>query len=89
MGKRKHSDSELVGLESLGGSDDGAKKGKKGLFKKVTGVPVAVVKTPLVVVTRLLKGIVHALAEVVKLPVRVIGGLARPWKRKKSDSDGE
>ncbi|MEQ8716237.1 MAG: hypothetical protein RIE08_01380 [Acidimicrobiales bacterium] len=86
MGKRKHTDSDLVGLESLGGSDDGA---KKGLFKKVTGVPVALVKTPLVVVTRLVKGIVHALGEVLKLPVRVIGGLARPWKGKKSDSDGE
>lgn len=86
MGKRKHSDSELVGLESLGGSGEGD---KKGLFKKVTGVPVAVVKTPLVVVTRLVKGILHAFGEIVKLPVRVLGGLARPWKGKKSDSDGE
>lgn len=88
MGKRKHSDSELMGLESLSSSDDD--KEKKGFFRRIFGVPVVLVKTPIVVVTRLLRGIVNALLEIVKLPARVLGGLARPWRsKKKGEKDGE
>lgn len=85
MGKRKHSDSELVGLESLSGSEE--QEQKKGLFRRIFGIPVVLVKTPIVVVTRLLRGIVNALLEIVKLPVRVLGGLARPWRGKKNGEE--
>lgn len=57
------------------------KKQGKGAISKLIGLPLAIVKAPVTIVHHLIGGVVNALVEVLKLPVRVLGGLARPWRR--------
>ena len=54
---------------------------KRGVVSKVLGLPVALAKAPIMIVQRLIGGVLNAVVEVLKLPVRVLGGIARPWRR--------
>lgn len=58
--------------------------GKRGIASTVVGAPfrlvAAVVKLPVTLVTKLVAGIVRALTEIVKLPVRLLRAVASPWR---------
>ena len=68
--------------------DKAAKKaaGKRGITATVLGAPfrlvVGLIKLPITVVTKLVNGVVSALTELVKLPFRLLGAMASPWRNK-------
>ena len=39
------------------------------------------IRDRIMIVQRLIGGVLNAVVEVLKLPVRVLGGIARPWRR--------
>jgi hypothetical protein len=60
--------------------------GKRGIIATVVGAPfrliAGLIKLPIRVVTKLVNGAVSALTELVKLPFRLLGALASPWRNK-------
>jgi len=68
-------------IEQLFGLDPVTEPKKRGVVSKVLGLPVALAKAPIMIVQRLIGGVLNAVVEVLKLPVRVLGGIARPWRR--------
>ena len=77
---------QLFGLDLL---DDGKKKkrgnkggdDRKGMVSRLVALPMALVKAPVTIITRLLGGIIGALGELLRLPLRVLGAIAKPWRR--------
>ena len=60
--------------------------GKRGFLSATLGAPFrligGILKLPFTVVGRLAGGVGKAAGEVVKLPVRVLGAIASPWRKK-------
>jgi len=86
--------SELLGAAPVTKSPKQIKKdakaaakaaGKRGLLSSVLGAPLRVIagliKLPITIVTKLVNGVVAALTEVVKLPFRMVGAIASPWRK--------
>ena len=59
--------------------------GKRGIVSTVLGAPirlvVGIVKVPVMLASKLVSGIAGALGEIVKLPVRFVSALTRPFRR--------
>ena len=66
--------------------DKAAKKaaGKRGIIATIAGAPFRIlaglIKLPITIATKLANGIVRALTEVVKLPLRLVSALVSPWR---------
>jgi len=60
-------------------------EGKRGLVSATVGAPFrligTVAKLPVIIASKLVGGIVGAVTEVVKLPVRIVGAVFSPWKK--------
>jgi len=59
--------------------------GKRGVVATVVGAPfrlvVGIIKLPISVATKLANGVLRAMTEVVKLPMRLVSALVSPWRR--------
>jgi hypothetical protein len=59
--------------------------GKRGVVATVIGAPfrlvVGIIKLPINVAAKLANGVLRALTEVVKLPVRLVSALVSPWRK--------
>jgi len=79
---------ELLGSAPVTKTKKQIKKesGKRGMVSATLGAPfrlvAALVKLPMTLATRLAGGIGGALLEIVKLPMRLAGALANPWRKK-------
>ncbi len=77
---------ELLDTAPMSKSPQQIKKesGKRGLLSTVIGAPfrltVALIKLPITIVTKLLAGVVRAITEIVKLPLRLLRALISPWR---------
>ena len=67
--------------------DKAAKKaaGKRGMVATIVGAPfrliAGIIKLPITIATKLANGLLRAMTEVVKLPMRLISALASPWRK--------
>jgi hypothetical protein len=79
---------ELLGAAPVSKSEKQLKKesGKRGIVSATLGAPfrlvAALIKLPITIVRKLVGGVVSALAEIVRLPFRLAGALAAPWRKK-------
>jgi hypothetical protein len=59
--------------------------GKRGVVATVVGAPfrlaVGIIKLPISVATKLANGVLRAMTEVVKLPMRLVSALVSPWRK--------
>lgn len=84
MARKKNNVDPLGGfsLDQLLGLDPISNPKKKGIVSKALGLPFKLLKAPVLIVQRLVGGVINAVLEIVKLPVRMLGGLASPWRSK-------
>ena len=58
---------------------------KRGVVSTVVGVPfrliVGIIKLPISVASKLANGVLRAVTEVVKLPMRLVSALISPWRK--------
>jgi len=79
---------ELLGATPVTKTKKQLKKesGKRGIVSSIVGAPfrliMGVLKVPITIVSRLLSGLGKAVGEVVKLPLRMVGALVSPWRKK-------
>ena len=59
--------------------------GKRGVVATVVGAPfrliVGIIKLPISVASKLANGVLRAVTEVVKLPMRLVSALISPWRK--------
>ena len=59
--------------------------GKRGIVATTVGAPfrlaAGLVKLPVTLVTKLTAGIIGAVMEIVKLPIRLVGAIASPFRK--------
>jgi len=79
---------ELLGSTPVTKTKKQMKKesGKRGVVSSVLGAPVrmlmALIKLPITVLTKIVTGLGRAVAEVARLPIRLVGAVVSPWRNK-------
>lgn len=69
---------QLFGIDPVSSPSKG--KGA-GVASGLLALPVALLKLPITLIANLASGIVQALAEVLRLPIRVLSAIFKPWKK--------